>query len=91
VIRLKRTLCEITIVPGVVSLFFSQALAASSGSGDLSAAEQAELQRSAGITCDAGKSDNCTAGYVESGGIISVFSRRQPYGQSKTTQRHCVR
>lgn len=71
-INLKTTLCRIAIVLGVVSLVFSQAFAASSNSGDLSAEEQVELQRAAGIKCDTNKNDNCTAGNIDSGDYYNV-------------------
>lgn len=71
-INLKKTLSGITIALSVLSLSFTHALAASSDSGDLSAEEQVELLSSAGITCDANKNDNCTAGNVESGDYYNV-------------------
>lgn len=71
-ISLKNTLCGIIIVLSMVSLPLSPALAASSGSGDLTAEQQAELQSAAGITCDLNKSENCTAGEIESGDYYNV-------------------
>ncbi len=68
----KKSLCGVAIVLSVVSLPFSQTLAASANSGDLTAGEQAELQSSAGISCDANKNDNCLAGNVESGDYYNV-------------------
>lgn len=71
-ITLKQTLCGIAIFLSVLSVSFTQALAASSNSGDLSAKEQAELQQAAGITCDANKNATCIAGNVESGDYYNV-------------------
>lgn len=69
---LKKTFCGITIALSIVSLPLSSVLAASSGSGDLTAEQQAELQSAAGITCEANKSDRCTAGNVEGGDYYNV-------------------
>lgn len=71
-ISLKKTLCGFTIALSMASLPLSPVLAASSGSGDLTAEQHAELQSAAGITCDKNKSENCTAGEIESGDYYNV-------------------
>ncbi|MCV9907954.1 hypothetical protein [Ochrobactrum sp. AN78] len=71
-INIKKWSCGIAFGLSLVSLLFSQALAASSNSGDLSAKERTELQQSAGISCDAKNNDDCTAGNIESGDYYNV-------------------
>ncbi|PJO49701.1 hypothetical protein CQ054_16960 [Ochrobactrum sp. MYb29] len=71
-INVRKWSCGIAFGLSLTPLLFSQALAASSNSGDLSAEQRAELQRSAGISCDANGNDDCTAGNVESGDYYNV-------------------
>jgi len=71
-INLKKWCSGITVGLSVISLLFSQALAASPDSGDLFVGERAELQRSAGISCKASATDDCIAGNIESGDYYNV-------------------
>jgi len=72
VINFKTWSCGTTCALSLALLLSSHALATSSNSGDLSATERAELQRSAGIICDANGNEDCTAGNIESGDYYNV-------------------
>jgi len=63
---------QVAFLLNLVLLPLSQATATSSNSPDLSANERAELQRSAGIVCEAEGKNACTAGNIESGDYYNV-------------------